>query len=877
MEHESKKSLEEIFQDTKVEKVDTVDNLKRSFISYAMAVNVSRAIPDVRDGLKPVHRRILYAMGEMNNFYDKPTKKCARIVGDVMGKYHPHGDNSVYDAMVRLAQDFSIRYPLVDGQGNFGSVDGDPPAAMRYTEARLSKIAGLMLEDIDKNTVDFYPNFDNTLMQPAVLPAKIPNLLINGSDGIAVGMATNIPPHNLTEVLNGLQALIDNPDIDIDELIKIIPAPDFPTGGIIMGRTAVKHAYKTGRGGIVVRGKAEIEETASGRSRIIITELPYQVNKAQLIVQMADLVKNKRLDGISDIKEESDRKGMRIVIDIKKDFNAQVVLNSLYKQTQLQKSSGIIFLALVNGTPRILNLKEMLYYYLEHQKEVLTRKTQYELEKAKEREHIVRGLVIALANIDEVIQIIKSSEDKQEASIKLTQNFELDEIQANAILEMKLSRLTSLEVEKLNEELRQLDALIIDLEDILATPARVLKILRDNFEEIKNKFGDARKTEISLDAGGIDIADLIEKEDVVISMTHQGYIKRMSTSEYKSQNRGGVGVSAHKTKEEDFIENMFVTSTHDDLLFFTNKGRVYCIKAYEVPEAQKAAKGRAIINLLMLSEGEKVTTMIPRKENASGNLIMATKNGLIKKTRLEEFESIRKVGKIAIKLLENDELIGVEVSSGEDDILVASHSGKCIRFNEKDVRNMGRDSQGVRSMKLSDDDYIVDMAIVKPNTQIITISENGYGKRSDVDEYRLQTRGGKGVKAGVFNKKTGNLVALKQSVLEDDILLIADNGIVIRTPIEQISSISRVSQGVKVMRLKDENKIVGVALVKKEEENNEENVLSENARNINENEQTLATEASESENNLTNVEKSDMLDNQNNNYQADDSDNETDD
>ncbi len=865
---DNKKSLDEIFKDAKIEKVDTVDNLKRSFISYAMAVNVSRAIPDVRDGLKPVHRRILFDMGEMGNFYDKPTKKCARIVGDVMGKYHPHGDRSVYDAMVRLAQDFSIRYPLIDGQGNFGSVDGDPPAAMRYTEARLSKIASLMLEDIDKNTVDFYPNFDNTLEQPAVLPAKIPNLLINGSDGIAVGMATNIPPHNLTEVLNGLQALIDNPEIDIDELIKIIPAPDYPTGGIIMGRTAVKHAYKTGRGGIVVRGRAEIEETSSGRSRIIITELPYQVNKAQLIVQIADLVKNKRLDGISDIKEESDRKGMRIVIDIKKDFNAQVVLNSLYKMTQLQKSGGIIFLALVNGTPRILNLKEMLYYYLEHQKEVLTRKTQYELAKAKEREHIVKGLVIALANIDEVIAIIKSSEDKQEASARLTQNFELDETQANAILEMKLSRLTSLEVEKLNQELRELDALIIDLEDILATPARVMKILRDNFEEIKNQFGDARKTEISLDAGGIDIADLIEKEDVVVSLTHQGYIKRMSTSEYKAQNRGGVGVTAHKTKEEDYVETMFVTSTHDDLLFFSNRGRVYCIKAYEVPEAQRTAKGRAIINLLMLSEGEKITTVIPRCEGASGNLIMATKKGLIKKTNLDEFASIRKVGKIAIHLLENDELIGVELSSGSDDILIASHEGKCIRFNESDVRSMGRSSQGVRSMKLGEDDYIVDMTIIKPNTQIITISENGYGKRSNVSEYRLQSRGGKGIKAGAFNEKTGKLVALKQSIEEDDILLIADNGVVIRTPISQISSLSRVSQGVKVMKLKEENKIVGVALVKKEDEKLDEN--GENQENDNEIREELEFNSANSQDNLTNEQKNAILDNQNDVSQADD-------
>ena len=850
MDNNNKKSLEELFKDTKVEKVDTVNNLKDSFLNYAMAVNVSRAIPDVRDGLKPVHRRILFAMGEMNNFYDKPTKKCARIVGDVMGKYHPHGDSSIYDALVRFGQDFSLRYPLVDGQGNFGSVDGDPPAAMRYTEARLAKISALMLEDIDKETVDFKPNFDGLNDEPVVLPAKIPNLLINGADGIAVGMATNIPPHNLTEVLTGLQALIDNPEIDIDELIKIIPAPDFPTGGIIMGRAAVKHAYKTGRGGIIVRGKAEIEETANGRSRIIITELPYQVNKAQLIVQIAEHVKNKRLDGISNINEESDRNGMRIVIDIKKDFNAQVVLNSLYKMTQLQKSSGIIFLALANNKPQILNLKEMLYYYLEHQKEVLVRKTQFDLAKAKEREHIVRGLVIALANIDEVIKIIKSADDRADACTKLTQNFELDETQANAILEMKLSKLTSLEVEKLNEELRNLNALIIDLEDILATPARVLQILKENFEEIKQKYGDARRTEISLDAGGIDIADLIPQEDVIVSMTHMGYIKRMSTTEYKSQNRGGVGITAHKTKEEDYVENMFVTNTHDDLLFFTNKGRVYCIKAYEVPEAQRTAKGRAIINLLMLSPEEKVTAVIPRKEGVEGNLIMATRNGLIKKTNLKEFESIRKVGKIAIHLLENDELIGVDMTNGEDEILIASYSGKAIRFSENDVRAMGRDSQGVRSMKLAENDFIVDMAIIKAGSQIVTISSNGYGKRSNVDEYRLQSRGGMGVKAGVYNEKTGKLVALKQTYEDNDILLIADNGVIIRTPLEQISKLSRVSQGVKVMRLKEENFIVGVALVKKEEEEN----VTEGENALTENNETAIISAQESTEDTTNKE-----------------------
>ena len=828
IDEEKKKSLKELFENEKVEKVEVVGELKKSFISYAMAVNVSRAIPDVRDGLKPVHRRILFSMGELNNFYDKPHKKSARIVGEVMGKYHPHGDSSIYDALVRLAQDFSIRYPLVDGHGNFGSVDGDPPAAQRYTEARLSKIASLMLEDIDKETVDFHPNFDDTLMQPSVLPAKFPNLLVNGADGIAVGMATNIPPHNLTEVINGVQALIDNPDIDIDELIKIIPAPDYPTGGIIMGRTAIKHAYKTGRGGILVRGRAEIEETASGRSRIVITELPYQVNKARFITQMADMVKNKKIEGIADIKEESDREGLRVVVDVKKDANAQVVLNLLYKHTMLQQSSGIIMLALVNGVPRVLNLKEMLYYYLEHQKEVLIRKTKFDLKKAEEREHIVKGLVIALANIDEVIRIIKSSKDKQDALINLTTNFELDEPQANAILEMRLSKLTSLEVEKLNEELAELERTIADLKDILATPARVLKIIRDNLEVIKNTFGDARKTEISLEMGGIDIEDLIAEEDVIISMTHMGYIKRMAMDEYKAQHRGGVGITAHKTKDEDFVEKIFVTSTHDDLMFFTNLGRVYTLKAYEIPEAQRQAKGRAMINLLQLSLGEKVTTIIPVKNDAKGNLIMATKNGLIKKTPLSEYANIRKGGKIAIKLLESDELIGVEVTTGRDDILIASHEGKCIRFNETDVRQVGRDSQGVRSMKLTENDYVVDMAIVCEGSKIVTISENGYGKQTDVEEFRLQQRGGMGVKAGVFNEKTGKLVALKQIQDDADLMMIADSGVIIRTHLSDISTFSRVSQGVRIMKLKNNAKIVSVAIAKREEDENTESTPSEN-------------------------------------------------
>ena len=815
---EEKKNLKDLLANEKVENVEVVGELKKSFISYAMAVNVSRAIPDVRDGLKPVHRRILFSMGELNNFYDKPHKKSARIVGEVMGKYHPHGDSSIYDALVRLAQDFSIRYPLVDGHGNFGSVDGDPPAAQRYTEARLSKIASLMLEDIDKETVDFYPNFDDTLMQPTVLPAKFPNLLVNGADGIAVGMATNIPPHNLKEVINGVQALIDNPDIDIDELIKIIPAPDYPTGGIIMGRTAIKHAYKTGRGGILVRGRAEIEETSSGRQRIVITELPYQVNKARFITQMADMVKNKKIDGISDIKEESDRDGLRVVVDVKKDANAQVVLNSLYKHTMLQQSSGIIMLALVNGVPRVLNLKEMLYYYLEHQKEVLIRKTKFDLKRAQEREHIVKGLVIALASIDEVIQVIKSSKDKQDAMLNLTTKFELDEIQANAILEMKLSKLTSLEVEKLKEELAELERTIADLKNILETPARVLKIIRDNLEQIKNTYGDERKTEISLEMGGIDIEDLIAEEDVIISMTHLGYIKRMAMDEYKAQHRGGVGISAHKTKDEDFVEKIFITSTHDNLYFFTNLGKVYSLKAYEIPEAQRQAKGRAMINLLQLSLGEKVATIIPVKKDATGNLIMATKNGLIKKTPLKEYDNIRKGGKIAIKLLDGDELIGVDITSGRDDILIASHEGKCIRFNETDVRQVGRDSQGVKSMKLSENDAVIDMAIVRENGKIITISENGFGKQTDADEFRLQQRGGMGVKAGIFNEKTGKLVALKQIEEDSDLVMIADNGVIIRTHTDDISTYSRLSQGVKIMKLRGNSKIVSVALTKREEE-----------------------------------------------------------
>lgn len=795
---------------TTVKVVKMEEEMKKSFIAYAMAVNVSRAIPDVRDGLKPVHRRILYAMGELNLFNDKPYRKCARIVGDVLGKYHPHGDSAVYEALVRLAQDFSIRCPLVDGQGNFGSVDGDPPAAQRYTEARLSKIAAEMLREIDKNTVDFYPNFDNTLMQPTVLPSRFPNLLVNGADGIAVGMATNIPPHNLGEVINGAIAVLNNPDITVEELMKIIPSPDFPTGGIIMGRVGIRNAYKTGKGTILVRAKTEIEEH-NGRQRIIVTELPYQVNKAKLVETIAGMVKDKRLEGIADIREESDRHGMRIVFDLKRDANAQVVLNMMFKHTQLQVSDGITLLALADGEPKILNLKEILTYYIAHQREVVTRRTQFDLEKAEDRHHIIQGLVIALDNIDRVIQIIKSSKDRQTAATSLMSEFALSERQTNAILEMRLSRLTQLEVETLREELIELENLIADLKDILAKPERVSNIIVSELGEIRDKYGEARKTEICTDYSEIDIGDLIEKEDVVISMTHLGYVKRLPITEYRTQRRGGKGVTAHKPREEDFVENMFITNTHDDLLFFTNKGKVYCIKGYEVPEAERTARGRAIVNILQLDSDEKVTAVIPRKEDATGNLIMATRQGLIKKTDLKEFESIRKSGKIAISLVDDDELIGVDMTTGNDEVLMASHEGKCIRFAEVDVRPMGREAQGVRSMKLDDGDYVVDMAIAKDGVEVLTISENGFGKRSDLSDYRLQSRAGKGIKAGVFNDKTGKLVNLKLINPDNDVMLIADNGIVIRIRANDISKIGRDTMGVRVMKFKGEAKVVCVS------------------------------------------------------------------
>ena len=819
--------LSEMLDKSNIKKINIEHEMKKSFIAYAMAVNVSRAIPDVRDGLKPVHRRILYAMSELGLTSDKPYRKCARIVGDVLGKYHPHGDTAVYEALVRFAQDFSIRCPLVDGHGNFGSVDGDPPAAQRYTEARMSKIAAEMIRDIDKKTVDYYPNFDDTLMQPVVLPARYPNLLVNGSDGIAVGMATSIPPHNLGEVIDGTIALMENPEMDIEELIDLIPAPDYPTGALIMGRSGIKKAYRTGKGNAILRARAEIEDFNNGsRQRIVITELPYQVNKAKLIETIADYVKQKKIDGISDIQEQSDRDGMRIVIDVKKDAQAQVVLNMLYKHTSLQISNSIILLALIDGTPKVMNLKEILSAYIDHQKQVIVRRTQYDLEKALEREHILKGLVIALNNIDEVVAIIKKSDDKVDASNKLMEAFALSDKQANAILEMRLQRLTHLEIDKLEQNLAQLERDITEYQDILANPHRVEEIIKTEMLEIKEKYNTPRRSELSYDYNDIDIEDLIEQEDIVISLTHQGYIKRMATDEYKAQRRGGVGVTAHKAKDEDFVENVFNSNTHEPILFFSNFGKVYRLKAYMIPEGSKTAKGRAMVNLLNLADGERINAILPLATGSMGYLVLATKKGLIKKTDLSEFERIQSNGKIAIKLQEGDELICAMHTDGDNEIIIASTGGKCIRFHEQDIRDTGRSSMGVKSISLDKGEFVVDATIVRENTDVLTITENGYGKRTDIDEYRFQARGGKGIKVGVLNEKTGNVVNLKLVSSDEDVMILADNGVVIRLNADSISKIGRNTQGVKLMRLKDEgSKVVSFTIVPRSEEEPAEQVL----------------------------------------------------
>lgn len=812
------KEMFEKIDNTRYIDIDVEHEMKESFIAYAMAVNVSRALPDVRDGLKPVHRRILYSMNETGLTNDKPFRKCAKIVGDVLGKYHPHGDSSVYDALVRLAQDFTINEPLIDPNGNFGSVDGDPAAAYRYTEARLSKIAGELLRDIDKDTVDFYPNFDATTVQPKVLPSRFPNLLVNGSDGIAVGMATNIPPHNLNEVIDAVVAMIENPNITIDELMQYIPAPDFPTGGEILSNNAIKQAYKTGRGGVVMRAKTDIETYDNGkRFRIVATAIPYQVNKAKLIAQIANLAKDKKIDGISDVRDESDRDGMRIVVEVKRDANPHVILNQLYKQTPLQMSSGIILLALVDGRPKVLNLQEIIYYYLAFQREVITRRTKYDLKKAEEREHILKGLVIAVNNIDEVIKIIKQSEDKNDALTKLETRFDLSERQANAILEMKLSRLTGLEVEKLNAELGELEILIVHLKEILADEGKINEIIKTELLEIKQKYPTPRKSEIIMDYDDIDIGDLIERHDVVISLTSQGYVKRLPVSEYKSQHRGGRGVNAHKTKEEDVVTDMFVVNSHDDLMFFSNLGKVYVLRAYNIPEAGRQNKGRALVNLLPLEENEKINTILKFDRDDSAYLVLATKKGLIKKTKLTEFDNIRKNGKIAIRLNEGDSLVSAKIVHPGDELMIASDNGKCLRFSEKAIRLVGRTSQGVKGMKIEPDENIIDMIAIDPTLDLLTVTEKGYAKRSKVSDYRLQGRRGKGLKAGVFNDKTGKVVAMRPIDEDKDILAISGDGVMIRTSADSINLVSRTSLGVRLMKVSANDKVVSVAVVERDE------------------------------------------------------------
>ena len=793
--------------------------MKNSYIDYAMSVIVSRALPDVRDGLKPVHRRILYAMYEDGITSDKPYRKSANTVGSVLGRYHPHGDSSVYDAMVRLAQDFSMRYPLIDGHGNFGSVDGDAPAAMRYTEARMSKIAETMLEDIEKNTVDFMPNYDDRLQEPTVLPAKLPTLLINGSSGIAVGMATNIPPHNLTEVINGIIKIIDDDNVTDEELMGIIKGPDFPTEGLILGREGIKQAYTTGKGKIIMRAEAEIEEMSGNKQRIIVRSLPYQVNKAKLIEHIADLVKEKRIEGISEVRDESDREEkVRVVVELKRDVNAQVILNQLFKFTQMQETFGVIMLALVNGEPKILTLRQCLEYYIDHRKTVILRRTQFDLDKALARAHILEGLKIALDNIDEVIEIIRNSYD--DAKERLMERFGLSDIQAQAILDMRLKTLSGLQREKIEEEYAELMKLIEHLRAILASDKLVYDIIKEELLEIKDKFGDERKTKIVAAEGEFDVEDLIKEEQCVVALTHFGYIKRMPIDTYKSQKRGGKGITGIATREEDFVKQIFTCSTHDTILFFSNKGKVYRLRGYEIPEAGRTAKGTAIVNLLMLDGGEKISAVIPIANFAEGKyLLMATKNGIIKKTQLNEYMSVRKTGLIGITLKEDDELIDVRLTDGEDNVVLVTHKGMSITFDEKNVRPMGRVSQGVIGIKLDDDDYVIGMESIVHGSKatLLTITENGFGKRTELDEYRLQTRGGKGVTTYKVTPKTGNLVGIRIATDDEDVMLITDTGTIIRLNVADISVLGRATQGVTLMRT-NEGKVVSIETIKPEEE-----------------------------------------------------------
>ena len=798
--------------DGKIVERDIEKEMRTAYIDYAMSVIVSRALPDVRDGLKPVHRRILYAMHEDGITSDKPYRKCANTVGSVLGRYHPHGDSSVYDAMVRMAQDFSMRYMLIDGHGNFGSVDGDGAAAMRYTEARMAKISNYMLSDIEKNTVNFMPNYDDRLQEPTVLPARIPALLINGSSGIAVGMATNIPPHNLTEVINGIIKIIDEDEVTDEDLMEVIKGPDFPTEGIILGIEGIKQAYKTGRGKITLRAETNIEEMSGNRQRIIVSSLPYQVNKANLIKAISDLSKEKKIEGISECRDESDRKDrVRVVIELKRDANAQVVLNQLFKHTQMQTTFGIIMLALVNGEPKILTLRQCLDCYIAHRKEVILRRTQFDLDKALARAHILEGLKIALDYIDEVIQIIRSSYD--DAKERLMERFGLSDIQAQAILDMRLKTLSGLQREKIEEEYKQLMELIEHLRAILNSEKLVFDIIKEELTEIKEKFGDERKTKIVAAEGEIDLEDLIKEEQCVVALTHFGYIKRMPIDTYRSQKRGGKGITGIATREEDFVKQIFTASTHDTILFFTNKGKLYKLRGYEIPEAGRTAKGTAIVNLLSLDPGEKVSAVIPIQNFAEGKyLLMATKNGLIKKTALKEYDTARKTGLQGITLKDEDELIGVRLTDGEDNVVLVTKNGLCITFDEKDVRPIGRVSQGVIGIRLDEDDEVIGMesVIVGGKATLLAITENGFGKRTELEEYRVQKRGGRGVITYKITPKTGKLVGVRIATKDDYVMLITDTGTIIRLKVEDISILGRSTQGVTLMRTNDGGKVVSI-------------------------------------------------------------------
>lgn len=809
------------FNHGKIVPVNIEEEMKRSYITYAMTVIVGRALPDVRDGLKPAHRRILYAMGELGFAPDKPYKKSARIVGEVLGKYHPHGDVVVYDTMVRLVQDFSSRYPLIDGHGNFGSIDGDSPAAMRYTEARLAPLAMEMLADIEKKTVDFGPNFDDTIEEPLVLPSRFPNLLVNGSSGIAVGMATNIPPHNLGEVIDGVIMLIEDPEVSLEGIMSTIKGPDFPTGAFIMGREGIRSAYRSGRGSLKVRAKARIEKMSNGKHRIVVSELPYQVNKARLIEQIAELaVKDKKIEGIAALNDESDREEqVRIVIELKRDANPNVVLNQLYKHSQMQVTFGVIMLALVNGQPKVLNLKQMLYYYLEHQKDVVTRRTRFELEKAEARAHILEGLRIALDHIDQVIALIRSSRTTEEARNGLMQNFGLSEKQAQAILDMRLQRLTGLEREKIEDEYQDLLGLIRHLKEVLDNEGLLLGIIKDELLQIKQKFADPRRTEIMAAVDKLEIEDLIAEEDVVITLTHQGYVKRLPVDTYRSQRRGGRGITAMGTKEEDFVEHLFITTTHHYILFLTNLGLVYRLKVHEIPEASRQAKGTPIINCIPLQPNETITAIIPLKEfSDEQSLLLATRTGTVKKTLLEEYNSSKSNGLIAITLQEGDELIGAKLVKEDDEVIMGTSEGMAIRFPSSDVRLMGRTAQGVKGISLDHKDTVMDMDVVRNDSDLLIVTENGFGKRTALKEYRTQKRGGKGIQAIRPVRRNGRIAGIKVVRAQDDIMIITTEGIIIRMEVKDISKMGRSTQGVTLIRLEDGDNVVALARVALKEE-----------------------------------------------------------